>query len=148
MNANANVRGLEQQIVAIQKEHLIRRDTQTMSVDGLRKQLDETNIQREQLEKSQMTMVEELRSIRNRLEVETSNFNSLTNEVRQRTRKLEDDQRLTVINHSDLFLNLFFILRMISYVNNKKQSMLEICYSIHFEQHPIKSTVKNKEFSL
>jgi hypothetical protein len=53
-------------------------------------------MQREQLEKIQLNMVEELRSIRNRLEVDSSNFNSLTNEVRQRTRKLEDDHRLTV----------------------------------------------------
>jgi len=122
-----------------------------LSVDGLRKQLDETNIQREQLEKSQTTMVEELRSIRNRLEIETSNFNSLTIEVRQRTRKLEDDQRLTVTTKQitqifflNFFFCFFFLRRMISYVNNKKQSMLEICYSIHFVQHLIKSTVKNK----
>jgi hypothetical protein len=53
-------------------------------------------MQREQLEKIQLNIVEELRSIRNRLEVDSSNFNSLTNEVRQRTRKLEDDHRLTV----------------------------------------------------
>ncbi len=66
------------------------------SVEGLRKQLDETNIQREQLEKIQFNIVEELRSTRNRLEVDASNINALTNEVRQRTRKLEDDQRLTV----------------------------------------------------
>lgn len=43
-----------------------------------------------------MNIVEELRSIRNRLEIDSSNINSLTSEVRQRTRKLEDDQRLTV----------------------------------------------------
>lgn len=66
------------------------------SLEGLRRQLDDTNVQREQLEKTQLTMIEELRSIRNRLEVDTSNFSALTSEVRQRTRKLEDDQRLTV----------------------------------------------------
>lgn len=53
-------------------------------------------MQREQLEKSQLTFAEEIRSIRNRLEVDASNFTALTNEVRQRTRKLEDDHRLTV----------------------------------------------------
>ncbi|CAF4002072.1 unnamed protein product [Rotaria magnacalcarata] len=95
LSANASVRGLEQQIAAIQKEYVLRRDTQSMSVDGIRKQLGETNMQREQLEKIQFNLVEELRSIRNRLEAESSNFNSLTNEVRQKTRKLEDDQRLT-----------------------------------------------------
>ncbi|CAF3449107.1 unnamed protein product [Rotaria socialis] len=96
LSANASVRGLEQQIAAIQKEYVLRRDTQSTSVDGIRKQLGETNMQREQLEKTQFNIVEELRSIRNRLEAESSNFNSLTNEVRQKTRKLEDDQRLTV----------------------------------------------------
>lgn len=71
-------------------------DKRDFSVDGLRKQLDDNNIQREQLEKIQVNIVEELRSIRNRLEVDSSNINALTSEVRQRTRKLEDDQRLTV----------------------------------------------------
>ncbi|CAF3886189.1 unnamed protein product [Rotaria magnacalcarata] len=116
LSANASVRGLEQQIAAIQKEYVLRRDTQSMSVDGIRKQLGETNMQREQLEKIQFNLVEELRSIRNRLEAESSNFNSLTNEVRQKTRKLEDDQRLTndfvrkqqeTINAGDLLFNAF-----------------------------------------
>jgi hypothetical protein len=53
-------------------------------------------MQREQLEKLQMNLVEELRSIRNRLDIDANNFNALTNEVRQRTRKLEDDHRLMV----------------------------------------------------
>lgn len=101
-------------MIAIQKEYLLRRDTQSLrfdiqnishlyrynlilfSVEGLRKQLDENNVQREQLEKIQFNIIEELRSIRNRLEGDSSNMNSLTNEVRQRTRKLEDDHRLTV----------------------------------------------------
>ncbi|CAF2464551.1 unnamed protein product [Rotaria sp. Silwood2] len=96
LSANASVRGLELQIAAIQKEYFLRRDTQSLSVEGIRKQLGETNIQREQLEKIQFNLVEELRSIRNRLEADSSNFNALTNEVRQRTRKLEDDHRLTV----------------------------------------------------
>ncbi|CAF3490469.1 unnamed protein product [Rotaria socialis] len=116
LSANASVRGLEQQIAAIQKEYVLRRDTQSTSVDGIRKQLGETNMQREQLEKTQFNIVEELRSIRNRLEAESSNFNSLTNEVRQKTRKLEDDQRLTndfvrkqqeTINAGDLLFNAF-----------------------------------------
>ncbi|CAF2338175.1 unnamed protein product [Rotaria sp. Silwood2] len=116
LSANASVRGLELQIAAIQKEYFFRRDTQSLSVEGIRKQLGETNIQREQLEKIQFNLVEELRSIRNRLEADSSNFNALTNEVRQRTRKLEDDHRLTsdllrkqqeTINAGDLLFNSF-----------------------------------------
>ena len=72
------------------------KDLLLFSVEGLRKQLDETNIQREQLEKVQVNIAEELRATRNRIEVDGSNINSLTNEVRQRTRRLEDEQRLTV----------------------------------------------------
>jgi len=97
-------------------------------------------MQREQLEKIQLNIVEELRSIRNRLEVDSSNFNSLTNEVRQRTRKLEDDHRLTVNIfmkfQNNLNKNLF---RMNLCVNNKKLSMLAINFLIHFVQHLIKS---------
>jgi hypothetical protein len=51
---------------------------------------------REQLEKMQINIVDELRSIRNRLEVDSANINALTNEVRQKTRKLDDDHRLSV----------------------------------------------------
>jgi hypothetical protein len=43
-----------------------------------------------------MNVADELRSIRNRLEIDSANVNILTNEVRQKTRKLEDDQRLMV----------------------------------------------------
>jgi hypothetical protein len=110
------------------------------SVEGLRKQLDETNMQREQLEKIQVTIAEELRSTRNRLEVDASNINSLTSEVRQRTRKLEDDHRLTVrFQTNESIQKLKNILRMILYVNNKKLSMLAIFFSIHFAPHVIKS---------
>lgn len=66
------------------------------SVDGIRKQLDDNSIQREQIEKSQLTIAEELRSVRTRVDGETANLSSLTSEVRQRTRKLEDDHRLMV----------------------------------------------------
>ncbi|CAF0729266.1 unnamed protein product [Rotaria sordida] len=116
LSVNTSVRGLEQQIAAIQREHFVRRDTQSISVEGIRKQLGETSIQREQLEKIQLNLVEELRSIRNRLEIDSSNFNALTNEVRHRTRKLEDDHRLTsdlvrkqqeTINAGDLLFNSF-----------------------------------------
>jgi hypothetical protein len=110
------------------------------SVEGLRKQLDETNMQREQLEKIQVTIAEELRSTRNRLEVDASNINSLTSEVRQRTRKLEDDHRLTVrFQTNESIQKLKNILRMILYVSNKKLSMLAIFFSIHFAPHVIKS---------
>ena len=53
-------------------------------------------MQREQLEKNQMSIGEEIRSIRGRLEMDAANITMLTTEVRQKTRKLEDDQRLTV----------------------------------------------------
>jgi hypothetical protein len=97
-------------------------------------------MQREQLEKIQVTIAEELRSTRNRLEVDGSNINALTSEVRQRTRKLEDDHRLTVrFQTNETIQKLKNILRMILYVNNKKLSMLAIFFSIHFAPHVIKS---------
>ena len=66
------------------------------SVDGLRRQLDDSSAQRDQFEKIQLNVSEELRGVRNRLEADSSNLNALTNELRQRTRKLDDDQRLMV----------------------------------------------------
>ncbi|UJR33422.1 hypothetical protein I4U23_020867 [Adineta vaga] len=116
LTATANVRGLEQQLIALQKDTFLRRDTQSVSVDGIRKQLDENTMQREQLEKTQFNIGEEIRAIRSRLELDTANLNLLTNEVRQKTRKLEDDQRLTndlvrkqqeTINAGDLLFNSF-----------------------------------------
>lgn len=118
LSFNANVRGLEQQMGAIQREYLFRRDNRSSrfvdaidrfdrtphasctssdsSVDGFRRQIDDNTIQREQLEKVQMSTADELRSIRARLEIDSANLNALTNEVRQRTRKIEDDHRMTV----------------------------------------------------
>ena len=101
-------------------------------------------MQREQLEKIQVNIVDELRSIRNRLEVDSSNINSLTAEVRQRTRKLEDDHRLTVsyLFCSELHLQIC-VFRVIFFVNTKKQSMPEIFSSIHFELLAIRSISEN-----
>ena len=73
-----------------------KRNVLFFSVDGIRKQLDDNSLQREQYEKSQLNIAEELRSVRNRLDGESANLSSLTSEVRQRTRKLEDDHRLMV----------------------------------------------------
>lgn len=103
----------------MQKDTMLRRDTQSYrfaedhqliskdssfrSVDGLRKQLDDNSMQREQLEKMQFNVAEEIRAIRNRLEIDAANLNALTSEVRQRTRKLEDDHRLTVRDEGVVF---------------------------------------------
>ncbi|CAF1313628.1 unnamed protein product [Adineta steineri] len=116
LTANASLRGLEQQLISIQKDTFLRRDNQSVSVEGIRRQLDETNVQREQLEKTQLNISDEIRSIRSRLELESANLNILTNEVKQKTRKLEDDQRLAnelirkqqeIVNAGDLLFNGF-----------------------------------------
>ena len=102
-------------------------------------------MQREQLEKMQFNVAEEIRAIRSRLEVDTANLNALTSEVRQRTRKLEDDHRLTVRdalvddrstgNHPSTSL----MLRTISSASNKKRSMRVIFSSIHIGQRMSRS---------
>ncbi|CAF0728722.1 unnamed protein product [Adineta ricciae] len=116
LTATASVRGLEQQLIAMQKDNFLRRDTQAISVEGIRKQIDENSLQREQLEKTQVHIGEEIRATRSRLELDSANINLLTNEVRQKTRKLEDDQRLTndlvrkqqeTMNAGDLLFNSF-----------------------------------------
>ncbi|CAF1665670.1 unnamed protein product, partial [Didymodactylos carnosus] len=68
---NSNVKGLEQNIMSIQKEYLLRRDTYTYSVEGLRKQIDDLNQQRENLEKIQLNMIEDIRSMRNRMDMDS-----------------------------------------------------------------------------
>lgn len=61
-----------------------------------------------------MNIGEEIRATRSRLELDSANINLLTNEVRQKTRKLEDDQRLTV----SFIVKLVSIERLVTLVTN------------------------------
>ncbi|CAF0795309.1 unnamed protein product [Didymodactylos carnosus] len=113
---NSNVKGLEQNIMSIQKEYLLRRDTYTYSVEGLRKQIDDLNQQRENLEKIQLNMIEDIRSMRNRMDMDSVSVQSFSQELRQKTRKLDEDTRTMenllrkqqeTINAGDLLFNSF-----------------------------------------
>ena len=87
-----------------------------------------------------MSTADELRSIRARLEIDSANVNALTNEVRQRTRKLEDDHRMTVRTakaHGSVLERINSSTN--SCVSSKRPPILVICSSTRFDRHLIRS---------
>lgn len=74
----------------------------------LRSELNETKSSRSQLEQVTFTLTEELRSLKNRVENQQAEFNHMISDVRNRARKLEEENRTHVSVYSGygLVLNL------------------------------------------
>lgn len=62
----------------------------------LKAELSESRQSRSQLEQVTFTLTEELRTLRGRLETQHAEFSTALSEVRNKARKLEDENRLHV----------------------------------------------------
>ena len=59
-------------------------------------ELDETIRSKEALEKASFAMMEEIRTVKSRLESQASDFTTVALDLRNKSRKLEDDTRHVV----------------------------------------------------
>ena len=62
-------------------------------ISELRNDLDESNRLREQLERAATTLVDEVRQMKGRIDTAGVEFNSTLHDVKERTKRIEDEQR-------------------------------------------------------
>lgn len=104
----------------------------------LRSELNETKSSRNQLEQVTYALSEELRTVKNRVESQQTEFGNMINEVRNRARKLEEENRIHVCIQASIILikkRLFSIKGERTVMNLIKKS--HVCYHLteHLELH-------------
>ena len=87
-----------------------------LRLQELRADLNETKQSRNQLEQVTYALSEELRTLRNKVEGQQAEFVSMVTDVRNRARKLEDENRIHVRLLNSLFLTLTEICHSYSFL--------------------------------
>ncbi|XP_071796784.1 uncharacterized protein [Asterias amurensis] len=90
---------VEQAVLGSQQELVARRDQQLSKIAELRNDLDEANRLREQLERATTTLVDEVRTIKGKVETHHLESNSITHDVKERTKRLEEDNRTLIARY-------------------------------------------------
>jgi hypothetical protein len=91
-----HTRNLEQAMVNTQKDVFARRDLQASRLDELRIQIDDVQRSKENLERSAFSLIDEIKSLKSKVDVEALNLNSISSDLRNKTRRLEDENRQQV----------------------------------------------------
>ena len=93
----AYTRNLEQNTAIAQKDLFVRRDYQANRLEELRIQIDDLQRSKENLERSAFSLLEEIKTLKSKVDIETINLNSVSGDLRNKTRRLEDENRQQVI---------------------------------------------------
>lgn len=86
-------RSLEQSNLNAQKDLFIRRDFQAQRLEELRTQIDELTRSKENLERSAYSLLDEIKNLKTKVDMEALNLNSISGDLRNKTRRLEDENR-------------------------------------------------------
>lgn len=100
-----NTKNLEQAILNTQKDLFARRDLQASRLDELRIQIDDMQRSKENLERSAFSLIDEIKALKSKVDVESMNLNSVGSDLRNKTRRLEDENRQNV----SFFRNNYFL---------------------------------------
>lgn len=92
----AYTRNLEQNTAIAQKDLFVRRDYQANRLEELRIQIDDLQRSKENLERSAFSLLEEIKTLKSKVDIETINLNSVSGDLRNKTRRLEDENRQQV----------------------------------------------------
>jgi chromosome segregation ATPase len=95
----AYTRNLEQNTAIAQKDLFVRRDYQAQRLEELRIQIDDLSRSKENLERSAFSLLEEIKTLKSKVDIETINLNSVSGDLRNKTRRLEDENRQQVIRN-------------------------------------------------
>ena len=91
-----NTRNLEQAVLNTQKDLFARRDLQASRLDELRLQIDDMQRSKENLERSAFSLIDEIKALKSKVDVESMNLNTVGADLRNKTRRLEDENRQNV----------------------------------------------------
>ncbi|CAF0933988.1 unnamed protein product [Brachionus calyciflorus] len=86
-------RNLEQSLTNAQRDLFVRKEFQAKRLDELKIQIDEIQFSKERLELNANSLIEEIKILKNKVELEAINLNSIGGDLRNKTRRLEDETR-------------------------------------------------------
>ncbi len=89
-------KNLEQTTINTQKDLFVRRDFQAHRLEELKFQIDDIQRSKESLERSAFSLIEEIKNLKSKVDIESLNFNSLSSDLRNKTRRLEEENRQNV----------------------------------------------------
>ena len=69
----------------------------------LRQELEQTQRAKDQLERVTYTLVDEMRQIKSKLEAQNMDFTSVTSDLRNKSQRLEEENRSTVSKNFDFY---------------------------------------------
>ena len=69
----------------------------------LRSQIDELQRSKENLERNTFSLLEEIKALKSKVDMETLSINTTSGDLRNKTRRLEDESRQQVILCSKIF---------------------------------------------
>ena len=92
----AYTKNFEQSTVTTQKDLAVRKDFQAQRLEDLRTQIDDLQRSKENLERSTFSLLEEIKSLKSKVDMETLSLNSVSGDLRNKTRRLEDENRQQV----------------------------------------------------
>ena len=74
----------------------------------LRSQIDELQRSKENLERNTFSLLEEIKALKSKVDMETLSINTTSGDLRNKTRRLEDESRQQVILCSKNFYRFYF----------------------------------------
>ena len=95
-------RSLEQSTNTTQKETFVKRDFQAQRLEELKMQIDDLQRSKDNLERSAYALLEEIKSLKGKVDMEAINLNSVGGDLRNKTRRLEDENRQQVKTYSNI----------------------------------------------
>lgn len=118
-------RNLEQSMQTAQKDLFIRRDFQAQRLEDLKIQIDDLQHSKDTLERSASSLLEEIKQLKNKVDLESLNLNSISGDLRNKTRRLEDESRQHVNNREFCLFFLILIFSMAFYLLNRMKNSPE-----------------------
>ncbi|KAK7490868.1 hypothetical protein BaRGS_00017924, partial [Batillaria attramentaria] len=89
-----HTKSVEQAVLASQQEFQAKKDSQGNKLMDLQSRVVESQRTKEQLEKTIYNLTDELRAVRNKVEGQQAEFNTIISDLRLRSRRLEEENKL------------------------------------------------------
>ncbi|XP_064623698.1 coiled-coil domain-containing protein 154-like isoform X3 [Lineus longissimus] len=87
---------LEQSVIGAQQDVANKRDYQAARIDELKSELEESNRAKNQLERLTFQLSEDVRALKNKFDNQSFDFSQVTQDLKLRSRKIEEEHRQTV----------------------------------------------------
>ncbi|XP_071132448.1 coiled-coil domain-containing protein 154-like isoform X6 [Mytilus edulis] len=93
-----HTKGVEQAVKSSQQELVTKKDVQSSRLQDVRTDLDEVLQSKAQLERVTLQMADDIRNLKMRVEQHTNTFATVSTDLKNKSKKLEDDNRLQLDN--------------------------------------------------